>query len=33
MEEKGNYDAVVGDKTFSITKDMIAKVRACYGNV
>ena len=27
MEEKGSYDAVVGEKTFCITKDMISKVR------
>lgn len=27
MKEKGIYDAVVGDKTFCITKDMISKVR------
>ena len=26
MEDKGNYDALVGDKTFCITKDMISKV-------
>ena len=27
MEEKGSYDVDVKDKTFSITKDMISKVR------
>lgn len=27
MKEKGIYDAVVGDKTFCITKDMISKVK------
>ena len=28
MEEKGSYDVEVKDKTFSITKDMISKVKS-----
>ena len=28
MEAKGSYDVEVKDKTFSITKDMISKVRS-----